>query len=38
MKEPTVDGFSALIGIDWADKTHDICEMPEGLPILCYFQ
>ncbi|MBN4063674.1 IS110 family transposase [Cardiobacterium sp. AH-315-I02] len=28
MKEPTIDDFSALIGIDWADKKHDICEMP----------
>ena len=30
MKEPTIDDFSALIGIDWADDKHDICEMPVG--------
>lgn len=30
MKEPVVDDFAALIGIDWADKKHDICEMPVG--------
>ena len=30
MKAPIVDDFSALIGIDWADKKHDICEMPVG--------
>jgi len=28
MKEPAINDFSALIGIDWADKKHDICEMP----------
>ncbi len=28
MKESTINDFSALIGIDWADKKHDICEMP----------
>ena len=26
MKESQVADFSALIGIDWADKKHDICE------------
>jgi hypothetical protein len=25
MKGPTINDFSALIGIDWADKRHDIC-------------
>ena len=30
MKEPKIDDFSALIGIDWADKKHDVCEMPSG--------
>jgi len=30
MKEPNINDFSALIGIDWADKKHDICEMPVG--------
>lgn len=30
MKEPKVIDFSALIGIDWADKKHDICELPVG--------
>jgi hypothetical protein len=26
MKAYNVDDFAALIGIDWADKKHDICE------------
>ncbi|WDD99291.1 IS110 family transposase [Thalassomonas actiniarum] len=30
MKAPTVDDFAALIGIDWADQKHDICENPTG--------
>ena len=30
MKAPTVDDFAALIGIDWADQKHDICEHPVG--------
>lgn len=30
MKEPTINDFSVFIGIDWADKKHDICEMPAG--------
>lgn len=30
MKEPKVTDFAALIGIDWADKKHDICERPVG--------
>jgi transposase len=28
MKVYNVDNFAALIGIDWADKKHDICEHP----------
>lgn len=28
MKDYNVDNFAALIGIDWADKKHDICEHP----------
>jgi len=28
MKGYNVDNFAALIGIDWADKKHDICEHP----------
>ena len=28
MKEYIVDDFAALIGIDWADTKHDICENP----------
>ena len=28
MKEYNVDDFDVLIGIDWADKKHDICEHP----------
>jgi len=30
MKEPTLNDFAAVIGIDWADKKHDICEIPMG--------
>lgn len=30
MKAPVVKDFSALIGIDWADKKHDVCEIPVG--------
>ncbi len=30
MKEPAIEDFSALIGIDWADKKHDVCERPVG--------
>jgi len=26
MKEPKVSDFSLLVGIDWADQKHDICE------------
>jgi len=27
MKEPIVNDFAALVGIDWADKKHDVCEL-----------
>jgi transposase len=30
MKDFSVDDFAALVGIDWADKKHDICELPAG--------
>lgn len=30
MKDFCPDDFAALIGIDWADKKHDICEQPSG--------
>jgi len=30
MKDPIINDYSALIGIDWADKKHDICEIPIG--------
>jgi len=30
MKEPIANDFSALIGIDWADKKHHVCELPTG--------
>ena len=30
MKDFSVDDFAALIGIDWVDKKHDICELPAG--------
>jgi len=28
MKVFKIDDFAALVGIDWADKKHDVCEMP----------
>lgn len=31
MKALTIDDFAAFIGIDWADKKHDICEMAAGV-------
>ena len=30
MKAFTPDDFAALIGIDWADKKHDVCEQVHG--------
>ena len=30
MKAPVITDFAALIGIDWADKKHDVCEVPVG--------
>ncbi len=31
MKVPCISDFSALIGIDWADKKHDICEIDPNI-------
>ena len=28
MKDFCIDDFAALVGIDWADQKHDICELP----------
>ena len=36
MKEPNVNNFSILIGIDWADKKHDICEHIVGTKNFAY--
>jgi len=30
MKDPIVSDFSVLMGIDWADKKHDVCELMPG--------
>jgi transposase len=30
MKDFSIDNFAAIVGIDWADKKHDICELPVG--------
>ena len=30
MKASVIEDFSALIGIDWADRKHDICELEVG--------
>lgn len=30
MKVPEINDFSAVIGIDWADKKHDVCELAVG--------
>ncbi len=30
MKVLNVNDFAALIGIDWADKKHDVCQHPTG--------
>lgn len=30
MKAPVIDDFSAIIGIDWADRKHDVCETQAG--------
>lgn len=27
MKAFAVEGFAALIGIDWADTKHDVCDV-----------
>jgi len=36
MKVFSVDDFSALIGIDWADQKHDICEQKVGVDTITY--
>lgn len=36
MKAYNVDDFAVLIGIDWADKKHDICEHPNHTEIYNY--
>ena len=28
MKCPTHQSFTAFVGIDWADKKHDVCVQP----------
>jgi transposase len=30
MKEPNINDFAAIVGIDWADKKHDVCEVSVG--------
>ena len=30
MKSPTNESFTAFVGIDWADKKHDVCVQPAG--------
>jgi transposase len=30
MKDFSIDDFAAIVGIDWADQKHDICELPVG--------
>jgi hypothetical protein len=30
MKDFSVADFAAIVSIDWADKKHDICELPAG--------
>jgi len=30
MKEPIVNDFAALIGIDWVNKKHDVCVQLTG--------
>ncbi|MFT7461494.1 MAG: hypothetical protein ACI909_004197 [Planctomycetota bacterium] len=30
MKDFQPNDFAALIGIDWADRKHDVCEQPAG--------
>ncbi len=36
MKEPVINNFAAIIGIDWADKKHDVCEIPNRSQICQY--
>ena len=30
MKESIVNDYAAVVDIDWADKKHDVCELPKG--------
>ena len=30
MKAFCIDNFSALVGIDWADQKHEVCELIVG--------
>jgi hypothetical protein len=30
MHAPTTTEFAAFVGIDWADRKHDICLLPAG--------
>ncbi len=30
MKAPVITDFAAIVGIDWADKKHDVCEIAVG--------
>jgi len=30
MKAPVITDFAAVVGIDWADKKHDVCEVAVG--------
>jgi transposase len=36
MKDFNPKDFAALIGIDWADKKHDICELPTVHPVFSF--
>ena len=36
MKESIVNDYAALIGIDWEDKKHDVCELPMGTNMYRY--
>ena len=30
MSAPTTTEFAAFVGIDWADRKHDVCLLPAG--------
>ena len=36
MKVPCITDFSVLIGIDWADKKHDVCEIDTNVNSIKY--